>query len=325
VTRTIDVLAYPGVQLLDVAGPLQVFASANTFAAAKGHPPPYVPRVIALHSPIATSSGLELIAQPLPAPSQPVDTLIVPGGEGVDVALADTELVQWIRARAGAARRTVSVCTGAFVLAQAGLLDGRTATTHWARCSELAARFPAINVQAKPIFVHDGAVWSSAGVTAGIDLCLALVEEDMAREIALEIARDLVMFLKRPGDQAQYSATLALQRPRRFDALHAWVLDNLRGDLTVASLAARCGMSERSFIRHYSLEQGVTPARAVERMRIETAKRMLAETDAPLKLIAMQSGFESEDVFRRCFMRSLSISPRDYRRNWQANMQDVSG
>jgi transcriptional regulator GlxA family with amidase domain len=314
------VLAYPGVQLLDVTGPLQVFASANTFAEAKGMPAPYAPAVVAVTSPVATSAGLELIARPMPGHGRPVDTLIVPGGTGVDAAMAEASLVRWVRERAGSARRTVSVCTGAFILAEAGLLDGRSAATHWARCAELAERFPAVSVKAKPIFVRDGTVWSSAGVTAGIDLCLALVEEDLGRDIALEIARDLVMFLKRPGDQAQYSTTLALQAPRRFDPLQGWVQDNLGADLSVASLAARCGMSERSFVRHYTAEQGVTPARAVERLRVEAARRMLAETSEPLKLIAARCGFMSEDVLRRCFARVLSITPRDYRRYWQGEV-----
>jgi transcriptional regulator GlxA family with amidase domain len=318
-SRPIEILAFPGVQLLDITGPLQVFASANEFTAARGLAAPYAPTVVAPGSPIVTSAGLALVARPLPHESTSVDTLIVPGGSGVDAATADAGLVQWIRERAGVARRTVSVCTGAFLLAEAGLLEGRNAATHWARCAELAERFPHVTVRANPIFVRDGAVWSSAGVTAGIDLCLALVEEDAGRDIALDIARDLVIFLKRPGGQAQYSATLSLQRPARFDRLHAWMQENLSADLSITRLAGQCGMSERTFDRRYTEEVGVTPARAVERLRVEAARRLLAETSEPLKVIAARCGFRSEEVLRRSFERLLSVSPRDYRRNWHAD------
>jgi len=317
-SRRIEILAFPGVQLLDVAGPLQVFASANAFTVAQGLATPYAPTVVAPGSPIVTSAGLALVARPLPHEGISVDTLIIPGGHGVDAAAADAGLVQWVRERAGMARRTVSVCTGAFLLAEAGLLEGRDAATHWARCSELAERFPKVTVQPNPIFVRDGAVWSSAGVTAGIDLCLALVEEDAGRDVALEIARDLVIFLKRPGSQAQYSATLSLQGSARFDKLHAWMQENLSADLSVTRLADQCGMSERTFGRRYTEEVGMTPARAVERLRVEAARRLLAETSEPLKVIAAQCGFRSEEVLRRSFERLLSVPPRDYRRNWHA-------
>lgn len=314
--RSIEIVAFPGVQLLDVTGPLQIFASANAFAAAGGLSAPYAVRLVAREQPVVTSAGLALAALPLPDAGTPLDTLVVPGGGGVDAAMADADLVAFVRQRSAKARRTVSVCTGAFLLAEAGLLDGRAAATHWARCDELSARFAAIDVQPKPIFVRDGPIWSSAGVTAGMDLCLALVEEDVGRDIALEIARDLVMFLKRPGDQAQYSALLAAQRAQRFEALHAWMQDNLAGDLSVPALASRSGMSERTFVRRYTQEVGTTPARNVERMRIETARRMLTDTQEPLKAVALRCGFGSEDVLRRSFLRLLSVSPRDYRRNW---------
>jgi transcriptional regulator GlxA family with amidase domain len=296
-----------------------VFASANRFAEAKGLATPYALTVVSSDSQIVTSAGLELAARPLPREGTPVDTVIVPGGSGVDAAMADVGLVKWVRERARMARRTVSVCTGAFLLAEAGLLNGRNAATHWARCSELAKRFPDVTVQPDPIFVRDGAVWSSAGVTAGIDLCLALVEQDAGRYIALDIARDLVMFLKRPGSQAQYSATLFLQASSRFDKLHTWMRENLDADLSIAGLANRCGMSERTFGRRYLEELGLTPARAVERLRVEAARRLLAETREPLKIIAARCGFLSEEVLRRSFERLLSVSPRDYRRNWRAD------
>jgi len=315
-TRRVEVVAFRGAQLLDVTGPLQIFASANEFAAESGRATPYAVSLVSRESTVVTSSGLKLFANPLPNTPEAPDTLVVAGGGGVDDAMANDRLVEWIRFRAGMARRTVSVCTGAFLLAEAGLLDGRSAVTHWARCVELAQRFPSIKVHSKPIFVRDGAVWTSAGVTAGMDLCLALVEEDLGREIALAIARDLVMFLKRPGDQAQYSLTLSLQKVQRFEQLHSWIQENLSADLTTPALARQCGMSERTFIRRYGDETGYTPARMVERLRIECAQRMLAETDEPLKIVALRSGFRSEAILRRSFARVVSMSPNDYRRVW---------
>lgn len=209
--RMIDVLAFPDVQLLDVAGPVQVFASANDLAAAAGLPRPYRPRVVAQSGTVSASAGLGLVGEALPDAREPCDTLIVAGGWGVHQAVQNRELVDWVRARSAHARRTASVCTGAFLLAAAGLLNERRAVTHWTRCAELAARFPAVRVESDPIFIRDGDVWTSAGVTAGIDLSLALVEDDLGRALALDVARQLVVFLKRPGGQAQFSAALSLQ------------------------------------------------------------------------------------------------------------------
>ena len=241
--RPVEVLAFPSVQLLDVAGPLQVFATANEHG---GVGQPYVPRVIAAGDPnLTASAGLRLVAEPLPGDDMPVDTLVIAGGPGILAACADPALVAWVRARAERTRRVASVCTGAFMLGAAGLLDGRRAVTHWKHCAALAARYPRVRVEPDPIFVRDGPVWSSAGVTAGIDLTLALVEEDLGRAVALAVARHLVMFLKRPGGQAQFSATLALQAgEERFGRLHAFIADNLSGDLSLPALAGAAGMSE---------------------------------------------------------------------------------
>ena len=248
--RPVELLVFPRVQILDVTGPLQVFATANDIAG--GNVPPYAIHVVSqAGDAVASSSGIGLLAHPLPPHSSPLDTLIVAGGPGIEAAAADEALVDWVRGRAHQARRFASVCTGAVLLAASGLLDGRRAATHWSLCSELARRFPSVQVQPDPIFVHDGPAWTSAGVTAGIDLALALVEEDLGRAIALAVARYLVVFLKRPGGQAQFSATLALQDDGRFDALHSWIGAHLSGDLSLAQLADRAGMSERSFSRHY--------------------------------------------------------------------------
>jgi len=313
--RVIEVLAFPSVQLLDVAGPLQVFASANDLVAEAGGAPPYAPRVVAPGGMgVIASAGLGLAAAPLPPTDAALDTLMIAGGQGVQEAAADPVLVDWVRARAVQARRVASVCTGAFLLAASGLLDGRRAATHWSVCAELARRFPAVHVEPDPIFVRDGSVWSSAGVTAGIDLALALVEEDLGRVVALAVARYLVVFLKRPGGQAQFSAALSLQATDdRFAALHDWINDHLAGDLSLGTLARQAGMSERSFIRRYTEATGLTPARAVERLRVEAVRQLLSDTQLPTKRIAARCGFGSEETMRRSFVRLLAATPQDYR------------
>ena len=318
-SRRIEVLAFPSVQLLDVAGPLQVFATCNDRHTAHGGAPPYALRVIAGGAPsTTTSSGLALAAEPMPAADSHVDTLIVAGGSGVAAAAEDPSLLDWLRVRARHARRVASVCTGAFLLAEAGLLDGRRAATHWSDCAELAARYPKIRVEADPIFVRDGSVWTSAGITAGIDLALALVEDDLGRDAALDVARYLVMFLKRPGGQAQFSTALALQAAEaRFGVLHAWIDAHLERDLSLPVLAAQAGMSERSFSRHYTEATGLTPTRAVERLRVEAARRLLVEAALPVKRIAARCGFGSEETMRRSFLRLLAVSPQEYRARWR--------
>ena len=315
VPRVIEILAFPRVQLLDVAGPLQVFASANEQALAQGLPRPYAPGVVAAgNAAITASAGLGLLAAPLPPAEAPLDTLLVAGGQGIEAAAADPALLDWVRARAGHASRVASVCTGAFLLAAAGLLDGKRAATHWAYCADLARRFPAVRVQADPIFVRDGDVWSSAGVTAGIDLSLALVEQDLGRTLALAVARHLVVFLTRPGGQSQFSAALALQGgDDRFAGLHDWIGDHLADDLALAKLAGVAGMSERSFSRHYAAATGLSPTRAVERLRVEAARRLLADTRWPLKRIATSCGLGSEETLRRSFVRLLAATPQEYR------------
>jgi transcriptional regulator GlxA family with amidase domain len=314
----IDVLAYPAVQVLDVTGPLQVFASANDLVAEAGGSPPYALRVVA-QGRVTASAGLGLEAAALPPVRAALDTLIVAGGQGVEAAAADPALLNWVRKRASRARRVASVCTGAFLLAAAGVLDGRRATTHWSFCAELARRFPAVRVEPDPIFVRDGPVWTSAGVTAGIDLALALVEEDLGRTMALAVARYLVVFLKRPGGQAQFSAALSLQAAEdKFGALHAWINEHLSDEISLPALASRAGMSERSFSRHYAAATGLTPGRAVERLRVEAARRLLSESRLPVKRISARCGFGSEETMRRSFLRLLAVTPQDYRARFSA-------
>ncbi|KQU16285.1 AraC family transcriptional regulator [Methylobacterium sp. Leaf94] len=320
--RRIEILAFPGVQLLDVSGPLQVFATANDLAGEA--PAPYALRVAAAGGGVVLSSaGLGLATEPLPAAEAPVDTLVVAGGRGVDGAIADG-LAAWVAARAPRARRVASVCTGAFLLGAAGLLDGRRAVTHWTRCDALARRHPEARVEPDPIFIRDGAVWTSAGVTAGIDLALALVEADLGRAAALAVARHLVVFLKRPGGQAQFSTVLSQQvlspgaGGARFEALQAWIADHLAEDLTVPRLAEMAGMSPRGFARHYRAATGLTPARALERQRVEAARRLLAETALPVKRIAARCGFGSEETLRRSFLRQGAVAPGVCRQRFRA-------
>jgi len=327
--RVIDILSFPNAQVLDVTGPLQVFASANELARQRGQALPYQVQVVAAQrEPVVTSSGLALVAMPLPAADVPCDTLIAAGGWGVYEAASSIDLVSWVRERAGHCRRLASVCTGAFLLAAAGVLDGRRVATHWTRCEQLARTYPALRVEADPIFIQDGPVWTSAGVTAGIDLALALVEGDLGRGVALEVARHLVVFLKRPGGQAQFSNTLALQRDdSRFGELHSWIAEHLAHDLSIGQLAAQVGMSERSFVRHYRSETGQTPARAIEALRVEAARRLLGESSLAIKRVASQCGFGSEETLRRAFVRGVGVTPMEYRQRFAvgAGFDEVCG
>jgi transcriptional regulator GlxA family with amidase domain len=310
----IEIVAFPDVQLLDVTGPLQVFASANEALRASGKPAHYAVRVVAKASPVVSSSGLALLADGLSSHRRPIDTLIVAGGAGVHAASQDRRLIAWLAKRAAAAKRVASVCTGAWVLGAAGLLDGKRAVTHWADCEQLARRHPKARVEIDPIFLQDGKVWTSAGVTAGIDMALAMVEKDIGHAAATAVARDLVVFLKRPGGQSQFSAALALQQgDGRLDALHGWVAGHLGEDLSVPALAARVKMSERTFLRHYGAVTGQTPARAIEKMRVEAARQLLATTRLPIKLVATKCGFGSEETMRRSILRNVGVTPGEYR------------
>jgi len=318
--RVVELLAFPLVQLLDVTGPFQVFASANDLVLEAGGRPPYDVQVVTRSgAQVTASAGLKLSTAPLSHASATVDTLMVAGGRGVEAAAADPAIIEWVQARAKRARRIASVCTGAFLLAATGLLDGRRAATHWSYCAELARRFPKVRVESDPIFLRDGPVWSSAGVTAGIDLALALVEEDLGSSLALAVARYLVVFMKRSGGQAQFSTVLSLQAADdEFGALHEWINNHLADHLTLPVLAERARMSERSFSRHYAEATGLTPARAIERLRVEAARRLLSESGLPVKRISQRCGFGSEETMRRSFLRLLAVTPQDYRSRFRA-------
>jgi transcriptional regulator GlxA family with amidase domain len=313
--RRVEILVFPDVQILDVTGPFQVFAGANRQAEESGQREPYALKVVAsVPGPVVSSGGLAFLAEALPPADLPLDTLVIAGGHGIRSAFRDRSLVDWVTQRARVARRVTSVCSGAFILAATGLLDGRRATTHWYNCSALASIFPAVQVERDPIYINDGPIWTSAGVTAGIDMALALVEADLGRTMATTVARHLVVFVKRPGGQAQFSTDLALAgSDTRFERLHDWMKRNLRENLAVPVLAEQAGMSERSFLRHYRQSTGMTPARAVEFVRVEVARQALAEAFLPLKRIARDCGFGSEETMRRSFVRILGVSPQAYR------------
>jgi len=312
--KRIVIVAFDDVQALDVTGPSEVFSLA---ARARTVGTYSIDLLTATGAAIRTSSGLTLEPHG-PLDNREIDTLVIPGGKGTRAAAQDEKLIAWIRTAARRSRRVTSVCTGAFLLARAGLLDGRRATTHWAACNALQRQHPTIEVDPDPIFVRDGNVYTSAGVTAGIDLALALVEEDLGPQAALAVARSLVLFVKRPGGQAQFSAGLRSQTAshRRIRELQQWIGGNLTDDLSVPALAARCHMSERNFSRVFARQVGSTPAAYVESLRIERARLLLETTEHQLEHIAAESGFGTVETLRRSFARRLHASPSDYRRRF---------
>ena len=315
--RRIVFVLFPRLQTLDAVGPLEAFSGANTWLRQAGRAPEYATRIVARGAAmVESSSGLGLVPHArLERLAGPIDTLIVPGGPGVGDALLDRALLRGLRAAARRARRVVSVCTGAFLLAELGLLDGRRATTHWASCDRLATRYPAVRVERDPIFVRDGHVYTSAGVTAGIDLALALIEEDLGRDAALAIARGLVLFLRRPGNQAQFSAQLAQQTADRepLREVQRFIAEHPGSVLSADALARRAHMSVRHFSRCFSAQVGMTPARYVESVRLEAARRRLTESHDGVDQVAARCGFGSAESLRRTFVRRLSVTPSEYR------------
>jgi transcriptional regulator GlxA family with amidase domain len=309
--RRVVIVVFSGVQTLDVTGPAEVFRAASLL-----RPPGYQVTVAATGTkPLATSTVSFVPDAALHEITGPIDTLLVAGGTGTRRAEEDEELIGWIAEAATRSRRVTSVCTGAFLLARAGLLDGRRATTHWASCADLAERYPAVEVEPDPIFIRNGNVATSAGVTAGMDLALALVEEDLGRDIALQAARWLVVFLQRPGGQAQFSAQLAAQAADRapLRELQAWIPDHLGEDLSVPALARRTGMSYRNFARAFRRETGTTPGAYVEAARVERARIALETGDLGVETVAIQAGFGTVETMRRAFRRRMGVSPANYR------------
>ena len=314
--RRVVVVAFPGVQPLDAVGPAEVFHTA-----ARLRPGAYEVTIAAPErEPLAASAVSLMPDAALGSLRGPVDTLVVAGGLGVRLLEHDEAFLGVLRRVAGRSRRTAGVCTGAFLLAAAGLLEGRRATTHWASCGLLADRYPGVTVDPDPIFVRDGDLYTSAGVTAGMDLALALVEEDLGHEVALETARWLVLFVKRPGGQAQFSAQLTAQTAERrpLRELQAWMADHLDSDLSVPALSARAHMSERNFARAFAREVGMTPAAYVEAARVESARNALEAGEAPVDVVARRSGFGTVETMRRAFHRRLGVGPADYRRRFRS-------
>lgn len=317
-SRRIVVLAFPDAQILDAAGPSEAFAIAERIVGGA--------YAIELISPdggeIETSGKIRLLADgPAQRREGPIDTLIVAGGLGVHQAAQDESLLAWLQDAASQCRRIASVCTGAFLLAAAGLLDGRRATTHWAFTEELSRRHPLIDVQIDPIFVRDGNVWTSAGVTSGIDLALALIEQDLGSAVSLKVAKTLVLFVRRPGGQAQFSASLSGQPAQSapLRELQDWIVDNLAEDLSVAALSRRVFMSERNFARVFAAQTGITPGRYVESLRVERAKLLLTSTSRSVEDIASGCGFGTVETLRRSFARALCVSPGAYRERFRGH------
>jgi transcriptional regulator GlxA family with amidase domain len=306
-TRRVVFVAYPGITALDLVGPHEVLGAAGGYeleiAAAAG-------------GLVRTTRGPNLAAtRTLASVRGDIDTLVVVGGEGAFDAAKDNGLVKSVARLAARSRRITSVCTGSIILAAAGLLDGKRATTHWNACDYMTKRFPNVTVEPDPIFVRDGNLWTSAGVTAGMDLALALVGADHGRDVALRVARPLVMYVQRPGGQAQFSAQLAAQNagpdPQR--ALQAWIAEHPDEDCSVDALAARVAMSARNFARVFRAEVGCSPAAYVARVRVEVARRLLETTSLPVEEIAGTAGFGTAETMRRAFVRRIGASPSEYR------------
>jgi len=322
-TKRIVFVAFPDFQTLDVAGPIDAFglASKTLQHASPGGEPAYELALAALRSgPLTSSTGLTSYASyGLIESSESIDTVLVVGGPGALEACKSEQLLEVLRRLAPRVRRIGSVCTGAFVLAAAGLLDGRRVTTHWEAAADLAANYPRVEVESDAIFLKDGPVYTSAGITAGIDLALSLVEEDHGRELALTVARTLVMFARRPGGQTQFSVQLAAQftSERGIRAAQRWMIDNPRADLSIDACARRAGMSTRNFARVFTREVGSTPAAWVEGMRVERARALLVETDRSIEEIAASCGFGAAETMRRAFLRRVREPPSAYRERFR--------
>jgi len=318
VSKSIQIMSYPGISLLDLAGPLDVFIAANHYT--KSPIPPYLLSIVALESNTEVFTGLTLSAEVLGADTPSPNTLIIPGGPGIQEFCKASKFSRFV-AHADKAERLVSVCTGIFALAAGGKIDGRKVTTHWSAYEELEKRFPKAIVKRGPIFINDGNVWTSAGVTSGIDLALSIVEQDLGHTAALEVARHLVMFLKRPGDQDQFSSSLKLQSgSSQFSDLHAWISTNLNLDLSVPVLADFMNMTERTFLRKYTADTGQTPSKMVELLRLDAARHLLITSNSPLKEIAYKSGLGSEATLVRRFIKAFGVTPKEHRAHFRSRI-----
>lgn len=316
--RPIGIVVFPGAEIIDITGPMEVFAFANIALKSSGicDEPSYPIEVIAAKTgSVTTSCGLQIIAnRSYEDIHDGIDTLLIAGTPEVECLLCDPALQVWVKAIAPRVRRMASVCTGAFLLAECGLLNGLRATSHWAYCARLANDYPAIKVEPDRIFVREGNISTSGGITSGMDLALSMVEEDWGGEVALGVARYLVMFLKRPGGQSQFSAYLTSEaiRPEIKD-LQAWIMMHLTKDLRVETLAERLCMSPRNFARLFVAETSMTPAKFVELARIDAARHYLGSSKLSIEAVAEKSGFGDAERMRRAFIRQLGVNPQGYR------------
>lgn len=314
--KRIEIFFYTGMLALDVTGPTDVFHAATELLSQKGKENDgYELRFSAIQAgPVQTSSGLQLHADST-AGSQKVDSLLVPGGMSAENVSTDSSIIRTVELASQQAERIVSVCSGAFLLAAAGLLDGRRATTHWMMTNRLTELYPKVQVEPDAIYVQDGNIATSAGVTAGIDLALALVEDDYGPELAIEVARLLLLYRRRPGNQSQFSSPLAIQSKasKRFSALFDWLETNLNENITVERMAEQANMSPRTFARTFPSETGMSPGRFIEQLRIDRARELLEAGVEGLENVAYKSGFGREERLRRAFQRRLGISPAQYR------------
>jgi transcriptional regulator GlxA family with amidase domain len=320
-SRTIGIITFPGVEALDITGPFEVFNFANLGLKRHGidSEPIYTIKLLGEKSgPIKTLSGMQVIADDVYGdPTAEYDTLLIPGGH-VEEELKNRALLDWIKMMAPRVKRVASVCTGAFLLAEADLLNGCAATTHWHYCQELAQKYPEVKVEADRIFIKSGHIFTSGGITAGIDLALALLEEDWGRDLALFVARFLVVFLKRPGGQSQFSTYLSSEAFHRNDLreLQSWIIANLHHDLKIDSMAERLSMSPRNFARVFLTETGMTPAKFVETARVDQARHFLETTELSIETVADKTGFKDPERMRRTFIRHLGVNPQNYRQRF---------
>jgi transcriptional regulator GlxA family with amidase domain len=316
--RRIGFVGFPGVTVLDLIGPHEVFATANTLST--GHRALYETVIVALQrAPVTADSGVALVPQEDFATARPFDTLVTPGGPGLRVPKVQSEVAAWLKLMAPRTRRMVSVCTGLYGLAATELLNGRCATTHWRHAEDAAVRFPKVKVDPSVLYVVDPPFYTSAGITAGIDLALALIEEDHGSELALAVARELVVYLKRPGGQVQFSEPLRFQTRAtdKFAQLVAWLPEHLADNLSVESLARRTHTSPRHFTRLFKEAFGTTIGEYVETLRLETARERLGAPGQTLQSVAISVGFRSADVFRRAFERRFGVAPSHYAKHFQ--------